>query len=165
VDFGLVPIALHNAMVQRGKGCRTMMSYCIEDLEIGQEASIEKPVTEADIEIYAELTGDHNPVHLDETYAAGTFFKGRIAHGMLSAGFISAVIGMKLPGPGAIYMSQSLRFLAPVRIGDEVKTVVRVAAVDLSKKRSQLQCWCEVEGRRVVEGEALVYVPSRAQHL
>jgi 3-hydroxybutyryl-CoA dehydratase len=140
-----------------------MASYCIEDLVVGQEAFIEKPVMESDIDIYAELTGDHNPVHLDETYAAGTFFKGRIAHGMLSAGFISAVIGMKLPGPGAIYMSQTLRFLAPVRIGDEVKTVVKVETIDLAKKRSQLQCWCEVAGKRVVEGEALVYVPSRAQ--
>jgi 3-hydroxybutyryl-CoA dehydratase len=142
-----------------------MLSYCIEDLEIGQEAFIEKPVTEADIEIFAELTGDHNPVHLDETYAAGTFFKGRIAHGMLSAGFISAVIGMKLPGPGAIYMSQTLRFLAPVRIGDQVKTVVRVETIDFAKKRSQLRCWCEVAGKHVVEGEALVYVPSRAQQV
>lgn len=139
-----------------------MTSYCIEDLVIGTEAFIEKPVTEADIEIFAELTGDHNPVHLDETYAAGTFFKGRIAHGMLSAGFISAVIGMKLPGPGAIYMSQTLRFLAPVRIGDQVKTVVRVETIDLERKRSQLRCWCEVAGKCVVEGEALVYVPSRA---
>lgn len=139
-----------------------MTSYCIEELEIGLEAFIEKPVMESDIEIFAELTGDHNPVHLDETYAAGTFFKGRIAHGMLSAGFISAVIGMKLPGPGAIYMSQTLRFLAPVRIGDQVKTVVRVETIDLQKKRSQLQCWCEVAGKHVVEGEALVYVPSRA---
>ncbi len=138
-----------------------MASYCIEELVIGQEAFIEKPVMESDIEIFAELTGDHNPVHLDETYAVGTFFKGRIAHGMLSAGFISAVIGMKLPGPGAIYMSQTLRFLAPVRIGDQVKTVVRVETIDLVKKRSQLQCWCEVAGKRVVEGEALVYVPSR----
>lgn len=140
-----------------------MTSYCIEELVVGQEAFIEKPVMESDIEIFAELTGDHNPMHLDETYAAGTFFRGRIAHGMLSAGFISAVIGMKLPGPGAIYMSQTLRFLAPVRIGDQVKTVVRVETIDLQKKRSQLQCWCEVAGKRVVEGEALVYVPSRAQ--
>lgn len=139
-----------------------MRSYCIEELEVGMEAFIEKPVMEADIEIFAELTGDHNPVHLDETYAAGTFFKGRIAHGMLSAGFISAVIGTKLPGPGAIYMSQSLRFLAPVRIGDHVKTVVKVETLDLSKKRGQLRCWCEVAGKKVVEGEALVYVPSRA---
>ncbi len=139
-----------------------MSRYCIEDLVVGQQAFIEKPVMESDIEIFAEVTGDHNPVHLDETYAAGTFFKGRIAHGMLSAGFISAVIGMKLPGPGAIYMSQTLRFLAPVRIGDEVKTVVRVETIDLDRKRSQLLCWCEVAGKRVVEGEALVYVPSRA---
>lgn len=140
----------------------SMSRYCIEDLVVGQQAFIEKPVMESDIEIFAEVTGDHNPVHLDETYAAGTFFKGRIAHGMLSAGFISAVIGMKLPGPGAIYMSQTLRFLAPVRIGDEVKTVVRVETIDLDRKRSQLLCWCEVAGKRVVEGEALVYVPSRA---
>jgi 3-hydroxybutyryl-CoA dehydratase len=137
-------------------------SYSIEEMQVGMEAFIEKPVTEADIEIFAELTGDHNPVHLDETYAQTTFFKGRIAHGMLSAGFISAVIGTRLPGPGAIYMSQTLRFLAPVRIGDQVRTVVRVEALDLPKKRGQLRCWCEVEGKKVVEGEALVYVPARA---
>lgn len=138
-----------------------MKSYCIEDLSVGMQAEIEKQVFDSDIEIFAELTGDINPVHLDETYAARTFFKGRIAHGMLSAGYISAVIGTKLPGPGAIYMSQTLKFLAPVRIGDTVRTVAKVVGLDLQKKRAQFHCWCEVSGKTVVEGEALVFVPSR----
>lgn len=138
-----------------------MTPHFIEDLSIGMQAELEKPVFESDIEIFAELTGDVNPLHLDETYAQGTFFKGRIAHGMLSAGYISAVIGTKLPGPGAIYMSQTLKFLAPVRIGDTVRTVVKVVGLDLVKKRAQFHCTCEVAGKTVVEGEALVFVPSR----
>jgi 3-hydroxybutyryl-CoA dehydratase len=138
-----------------------MRSYTIEDLAIGMQAELDKQVSEQDIQAFAGVTGDSNPVHLDEDYAAGTFFKGRIAHGMLSAGFISAVIGTRMPGPGAIYMSQTLTFLAPVRIGDQVRTVVKVLGLDLAKKRAQFRCWCEVSGRTVVEGEALVYVPSR----
>ncbi|MCA0433110.1 MAG: MaoC family dehydratase [Proteobacteria bacterium] len=139
-----------------------MQSYYIEDLEVGMEAGLEKTVKASDITAFAEITGDRNPVHLSEHYAAKTFFKTRIAHGMLSAGFISAVLGTKLPGPGAIYMSQTLKFLAPVRIGDTVNTVARVTALDLPKKRAQFHCRCEVAGKTVVEGEALVFVPSRA---
>lgn len=138
-----------------------MKSYSIEELQVGMEAAMERQVHEHDITAFADVTGDANPVHLDEAYARTTFFKSRIAHGMLSAGYISAVIGTRMPGPGAIYMSQTLRFLAPVRIGDAVRTVVRVQALDSVKKRAQLHCWCEVAGTKVVEGEALVFVPSR----
>lgn len=138
-----------------------MKSYCIEDLIIGMQADLEKQVFEQDINAFAAVTGDNNPVHLDESYAASTFFKTRIAHGMLSAGFISAVLGTRLPGPGVIYMSQTLKFLAPVRIGDTVRTVAKVVGLDLVKKRAQFHCWCEVAGQMVVEGEALVFVPSR----
>jgi 3-hydroxybutyryl-CoA dehydratase len=98
-----------------------------EDLSLGQEASLSNTVSEADIVAFADVSGDRNPVHLDADYAATTMFKERIAHGMLSAAYISAVFGMKLPGPGAIYISQTLKFKAPVKIGDTVVTTVRVA--------------------------------------
>src|SRR5271170_4522447 len=97
-----------------------LAGLCLEDLSVGQSAARTRTVTEADIVAFAAVTGDENPVHMDEAYAAATPFKGRIAHGMLSAGYISAVLGVDLPGPGAIYLSQSLRFRRPVRIGDEV---------------------------------------------
>jgi 3-hydroxybutyryl-CoA dehydratase len=138
-----------------------VQGYFIEDLEVGMTADMQKTVCAADITAFAEVTGDRNPVHLSEHYAAKTFFKSRIAHGMLSAGFISAVLGTKLPGPGAIYMSQTLKFLAPVRIGDTVTTTAKVTALDLPRKRAQFHCACEVAGKTVVEGEALVFVPSR----
>ena len=139
-----------------------MSSYFFEDLEVGMEASHEKMVSEGDIANFAEVSGDYNPVHMDETYAAGTFFKSRIAHGMLTASFISTVLGTRLPGPGCIYLSQNLRFLAPVRIGDTVKALARVAGLDMAKRRAQFACHCEVNGKIVVEGEAMVFVPSRS---
>ncbi len=138
-----------------------MTSYFFEDLAIGMEASHEKTVSETDIHNFAEVTGDFNPLHMDEEYAAGTFFKSRIAHGMLSASFISTVLGTRLPGHGCIYLSQTLRFLAPVRIGDRVKALARVVSLDMTKRRAQLACLCEVGGKVVVEGEATVFVPSR----
>ena len=109
-------------MLQRNNGDKlaTMSSYFIEDLALGMEASHEKTVSEGDIKSFADVSGDYNPVHMDEEYASGTFFKSRIAHGMLTASFISTVLGTRLPGPGCIYLSQNLRFLAPVRIGDTV---------------------------------------------
>ena len=125
------------------------------------EASHEKTVSEGDINSFADVSGDYNPVHMDEEYATGTFFKSRIAHGMLTASFISTVLGTRLPGPGCIYLSQNLRFLAPVRIGDTVKALARVASLDMAKRRAQFACKCEVNGRIVVEGEATVFVPSR----
>jgi 3-hydroxybutyryl-CoA dehydratase len=145
-----------------GDGADTMSSYFFEDLELGMEASHEKTVSEDDIASFAEVSGDYNPVHMDEDYAAGTFFKSRIAHGMLTASFISTVLGTRLPGPGCIYLSQNLRFLAPVRIGDTVKALARVASLDMTKRRAQFACHCEVNGKIVVQGEAMVFVPSRA---
>lgn len=137
------------------------MGYFFEDLSIGLEAAHETVVAGQDISDFARVSGDHNPVHMDEEYARTTFFKGRIAHGMLTASYISTVLGTRLPGPGCIYLSQSLKFLAPVRIGDRVKALVRVANLDNKRHRAQLSCLCEVDGRVVVEGEALVFVPSR----
>lgn len=132
-----------------------------EDLQIGQEASMSRVVTEADIVAYAALSGDYNPVHLDADYAAGTMFKERIAHGILSAGYISALFGMKLPGPGAIYISQTLNFKGPVKIDDRVESIVRLVELNADKKRAKFECLCTVGGKPVLTGEAVLMVPSR----
>jgi len=132
----------------------------IAELTPGMTAELSHTVSEADIVDFARVTGDTNPVHMDEGYAAKTMFKGRIAHGMLSAGYISAVLGTKLPGPGAVYMSQSMMFKAPVRIGDTVLTRVTVKEVIADKKRVRLETVCLVAGKPVVEGEALLMVPA-----
>jgi len=132
-----------------------------EDLNVGQEASLSNTVSGANIVAFAEISGDRNPVHLDADYAATTMFKERIAHGMLSAAYISAVFGMKLPGPGAIYMSQTLKFKAPVKIGDTVVTTVKVAELMPEKRRARFECVCTVNDKPVVEGEAMLMVPAR----
>ncbi|WP_339114477.1 MaoC family dehydratase [Thioclava sp. GXIMD2076] len=133
----------------------------IEDLQMGMSRQLVKTVTDRDIEMFAEVSTDHNPVHMDEDYARTTLFKGRIAHGILSAGLISAVIGEQLPGHGAIYLKQSLTFMAPVRPGDEVCATVRVAAIDRDKRRVTLATQCTVGDTVVLKGEALVLAPSR----
>jgi 3-hydroxybutyryl-CoA dehydratase len=133
----------------------------IEDMEMGMFRHLSKVVTDEDIQMFAEITTDHNPVHMDDDYAKGTMFKGRIAHGMLSAGLISAVIGEQLPGHGAIYMAQSLKFLAPVRPGDLVYAEVKVIDIDTAKRRVKLDCHCSVDGKKVVAGEATVMASSR----
>ena len=137
--------------------------YVFEDLAVGMEASYTRVVTEADIVGFAEITGDSNPVHLDAAYAAGTMFKQRIAHGMLSAGYISAVFGTKLPGPGAIYVSQSLQFRGPVRIGDTVTAHVALRELVGAKRRAIFDCRCSVGDKAVLEGEAVLMVPARAK--
>jgi 3-hydroxybutyryl-CoA dehydratase len=136
-------------------------SFYFEDLSVGQEASLANEVTEATIKAFAEISGDRNPVHLDADYAAKTIFKERIAHGMLAAAYISAVFGTKLPGPGAIYISQTLSFKAPVKIGDTVVTTVKVAELIAEKRRAKFSCVCAVNGKPVVEGEAMLMVPAR----
>ena len=135
--------------------------FCLEDLSLGQSAQMTRIVAENDLATFAAVTGDDNPVHLDEAYAATTPFKGRIAHGMLSAGYISAVIGTKLPGPGTIYISQALRFRRPVRIGDEVETRVEITAIDADRARVTLATVCTVGGKVVVDGEAEIMAPRR----
>lgn len=137
-------------------------TYCFEDLELGMEASFQKAVSDADIVGFAGISGDKNPVHLDETYAARTMFKGRIAHGMLTASYISAVFGTEMPGPGAIYISQTLNFRAPVRIGDVVTAKVKVVELIGAKRRARFECQCLVGGKPVLEGEAVLMVPARA---
>ena len=136
-------------------------SVYFEDLSVGQEASVSNLVTADVIGAFAVLSGDRNPVHVDAEYAATTIFKERIAHGMLSAAYISAVFGMQLPGPGAIYISQTLNFKAPVKIGDEVVTTVKVAELVPDKRRARFECVCTVGGKPVVQGEAVLMVPKR----
>jgi 3-hydroxybutyryl-CoA dehydratase len=133
-----------------------------EDLSVGQKASFGKTITEADIVLFAAVTGDTNPMHLNEEYAKAGFFGERIAHGMLAAGLITKVMGTQLPGPGTIYMSQSLRFRKPVRIGETVTATVEITALNAEKHRVTLRTICSVKGEPVLEGEALVAVPSRA---
>ena len=136
-------------------------TICIEDIEMGMTRYIRKIITDKDIELFAEISTDHNPVHLDDEYARDTIFEGRIAHGMLTAGLISAVIGEQLPGHGTIYMSQNLKFLAPVRPGDLVHAAVKVVDMLIDKRRVKLDCRCEVNGKNVLVGEAMVLAPSR----
>jgi 3-hydroxybutyryl-CoA dehydratase len=133
----------------------------LEDLSVGRTAELVRVAGEADIVAFAQVTGDTNPVHLDAEYAAATSFGERIAHGMLSAGYISAVLGTVLPGPGAIYLSQTLAFKRPVRIGDEVTARVAVTAIDEAKARVTLATTCLVRGKAVVDGEAVVMVPRK----
>ena len=136
--------------------------HYLEDLTPGMTATVSRTVSEADVVSFAEVTGDNNPLHLDEVYAAGTRFGGRIIHGMLSAGFISGVLGTQLPGPGCIYLNQSLAFRAPVRIGDTVDTTVTVTEIDPERRLVRFATVCRVGDKAVVEGDALLLVPSRA---
>ena len=138
-----------------------MQGLYFDELSLGQSAETSQVVGAADIEAFAAVSGDVNPVHLDEAYARTTPFGGRIAHGMLAAAYISAVIGNRLPGSGAIYLSQSLRFRRPVKIGDQVTARVTVKALDAAKGHATFETVCLVAGKTVVEGEALIMVPRR----
>lgn len=130
-------------------------------LEVGQTASITKTISEADVYLFAGITGDFNPAHVNEPFASESRFGGRIAHGILSAGLISAVIGMQLPGPGTIYVGQNLNFLAPVHIGDTVTASVTVKELDSARNRAVLETVCtNQKGKRIVSGEALVIPPQ-----
>jgi 3-hydroxybutyryl-CoA dehydratase len=136
-------------------------TICIEDLEIGMRRQLRKQVSDRDIQLFAEISTDRNPVHLDDDYARDTIFSGRIAHGMLTAGLISAVIGEQLPGHGTVYLGQTLKFMAPVRPGDTVVAEVAVREIDHSRRRVSLECSCSVGDTIVLKGEALVLAPSR----
>lgn len=137
-------------------------TVAIEDLHEGMTASLERTVRQRDVARFAEVTGDRNPLHLDAEYAATTRFGEPIAHGILAAGYISAVIGTRLPGLGTIYLSQELRFKGPVRIGDTVTARVTVTDIDHARRRVRLDTTCVVGDRVVLEGEALVLVPARS---
>lgn len=137
--------------------------YYLEDLSVGMRASYAKTITDADVVLFAGISGDDNPVHTNEEFAAKTFFKGRIVHGMFSAGLISCVAGTRLPGPGAIYIDQQLRFKAPVRIGDTVTATCIVTEVDTERRRVKMDTVCTVKGKPVVEGSATFMVDTRPQ--
>ena len=135
--------------------------YYIDDLEVGMSAAFGKTITEADILMFSGVSGDTNPVHLDEEFAGSTMFEGRIAHGILVGSLISTVLGTRLPGPGAVYVSQTLKFMAPVRAGDTVRARVTVTDLELEKKRVTMQTGCYIGDRCVVDGEAKLMVQRR----
>ena len=137
--------------------------YDIEDIQLGMSATFAKTITEADVVLFAAVSGDNNAMHINEEFAQTTAFKGRIAHGMLSASVISAAIAGRLPGPGTIYLGQNLRFKAPVRAGDTVHATVTVTEMIPEKRRVKLETVCTVAGKVVIEGDALVMATSCAQ--
>ncbi len=139
-----------------------MIGKTNDELKVGQTARFSKTITETDIYLFAGVTGDLNPAHVDEEFAKKTFFKTRVAHGMLTASFISTVIGTMLPGPGTVYLSQEVRFLAPVKIGDTVSAVVEITEIRPEKKRIWLKTTCtNQDGTVVVDGQAVVSPPRR----
>ena len=138
-----------------------MRGLYFEDMKEGMTGSFEKEITDTDIIAFAGITGDTNPIHLNEEFASETMFKGRIAHGMLTASFISTVIGTKMPGPGCIYVSQNLRFKAPVRIGAIVNARCTVTKLIPEKHFVEMSTVCMVKGTQVLVGEAIIFVPSR----
>src|SRR5438270_537498 len=141
----------------------SLVSHYIEDLTIGQAATYTRTVTENDIQQSAAVSGDLNPLHFDDEYAKTTIFRGRIAHGMLSLSYLSTVLGTQLPGAGSIFLGASVRFKAPVRIGDTVNATCKVRDINSQKGRVSFDCLCKVGDIVVIEGEAMVKVPSRAQ--
>lgn len=135
--------------------------YILDELSVGQSAELRVEITEDRILRFAEASGDFNPLHIDEAYAEASPYRGRVAHGLLSASFVSAVVGTILPGPGAIYLGQTLNFHRPVRIGDVVTARVTVASIDPASARVALRTECLVDGEAVLEGEATIRVPRR----
>ncbi len=140
-----------------------MIGKTIKALKVGDTAQIQKTISETDVYLYAGITGDLNPAHVNEEYAKNTFFKTRIAHGMLTAGLISTVLGNKLPGSGSIYIHQSVNFLAPVHFGDTITAQAEVSEIDLEKNRVKLKTTCmNQEGTIVLDGEAIISPPKSA---
>ena len=138
-----------------------MENYTIDQLVIGQSASMSKTISEHDVYSFAGITGDFNPAHVDEEYAKGTRFKGRIVHGMLSIGFVSAVIGMRLPGPGTIYLGQEMKFTKPVHFGDSITATVTVSEINREKNIVKLDTVCTNQnGEAVLTGKATIMPPK-----
>lgn len=135
--------------------------YYIEDLEVGMSTEISKTFSQRDLAMYAELSMDDNPLHMNEEFASLTRAGGAVLHGMITASLISAIIGTRLPGPGSLWMAQEMRFLAPVRVGENVLAAARVTDVDRDKQRIRLATVCTVAGNEVLDGHALIWVPSR----
>jgi 3-hydroxybutyryl-CoA dehydratase len=142
-------------------GAQDIASFYVEDLFVGQAASYTRTVSETDVQQFGDVSGDHNPLHFDEEYAKGTIFRGRIAHGILSLSYLSTVLGTRLPGAGSIFLGATVRFKAPVRIGDTVIATCTVKEIIVPKGRVTFDCVCKVGDVVVVEGEAQVKVPSR----
>jgi 3-hydroxybutyryl-CoA dehydratase len=142
---------------------RGLKTHAFEDLSLGQRDSLMRTVMERDVADFAEVSGDENPLHLSHDYAATTRFGQRIAHGMFTASLVSALIGTRLPGPGAVYLSQTLTFLGPVRIGDVVMARVEVVELIPERRRARLFCECLVDGKPVLEGEAWVALPPECK--
>ncbi len=141
-----------------------MIGKTIDELQIGDTAEFTKTISESDVYLFAGVTGDLNPAHINESYAKNTFFKGRIAHGMLLAGFVSGVIGMKLPGPGSVYIRQELKFLAPARIGDTITARVEITQMQSEKNRITLRTTCtNQENTLVMDGEAMISPPKKSK--
>jgi 3-hydroxybutyryl-CoA dehydratase len=140
-----------------------LSGYFFEDLEVGMKAAYARTIGPADLVMFAGISGDTNPMHLNEEYAAATMFEGTIAHGFLCSSFISTVIGTRLPGPGCVYVGQSLKFKAPVRPGDTVTARAVITELVPGRNRAKLRTTCTVGSTVVIEGEADVLVPSRAQ--
>lgn len=143
------------------KNFSTSETLNIEDIKLGMSASYSKTITDSDVKSYALLSGDNNPVHMSDEYASQSRYGKRIAHGLLSAGFFSAIFGTKLPGPGCVYVSQSLNFKRPVYIGDTIHAEVIVSAVDSEKKRVTFYTVCTVQGKLVIEGIAELFIPGK----
>lgn len=139
----------------------TIGSVPINEIEVGMKASYSQTITDADIKAFAGISGDHNPVHVDSEYASVSRFGKRIAHGLMSAGFFSAIFGMRIPGPGCVYVSQSLNFLRPVYIDDTVTAEVVVTKVDQEKRRVFFDTTCRVKGKKVITGSAEIFIPIK----
>jgi 3-hydroxybutyryl-CoA dehydratase len=154
--------AIPSAATKPAVDPRTLKFLAFEDLRIGMRETLMKSVMDTDVVGFARVSGDDNPIHLCETYAAGSKFGERIAHGLYTASLISAVLGTRLPGPGAVYRAQTLNFHAPVRIGDVVTVTVEVVELIEKGRRVRLHCEASVDGRLVLDGEAQVSVPGRA---
>lgn len=137
------------------------IKFYLEDLEVGMTAQTKATITEDMINTFADITGDHNPIHVNEEAAIAAGFKGRIAHGALSASFISAVLGNDLPGPGAVFVELNLRFRKPAFIGDEITAIAEVAEINERTGRVKMKCHCEVDGVKICRGDAGVFVQKR----
>jgi len=135
----------------------------IEDIKEGMEVSYSQTITDADVKAFAGISGDNNPVHMSDEYAEKSRFKKRIAHGLMSASYFSALFGTKIPGPGCLYVSQSLQFKRPVYLGDTVTATVIVASVDLEKRRVFFKTLCKVRNKIVIDGEAELYIPAKKE--
>jgi 3-hydroxybutyryl-CoA dehydratase len=148
-------------MDENANSVKDLNGFYFEDLKIGTTDEFSKTISEADIQTFADVSGDENPVHLNPEYAKATVFKGCIAHGILTASFVSTVIGTRMPGPGCIYVAQNLKFKAPVRAGDTVKAVCTVTELNEKRKFAEIKTQCFVGDTLVVDGNATIMVPAR----